>query len=700
MISLSFRQWLFEAVNLPLLKNQYKKIYKQDNDEDFNSKVNLATEADPTPNKKYINWIFRELLNKRVNLPEDTPILKQQIELFDKSKPALKRAGKKIDIDKYTRPELYQTLDKLEDNRSGRQIADQNKEGAEKLYQDKEWTIVKLTSKDACPYYAKGTKWCTSSPETASQYLSMGPIFTILRNGKAYAQLHIESGQFMDPQDAPIPPSQIPEELKTIVSDVLLNKIDNEKKNKASKLIGIREKVITYPNGFWWGKLPEDENENIEYSLLSPDNKTQLNVITRTYIIVRVDNTKAQEIRKELDRLLHTVDYDEDNFRSKKQAIANENNRYDNYLVDLIAKERLGHHWWGSTWYIGEIKKDEILRLFSLRPDLKPKVVLKTKNGNWIDDKNGFILLNDNFKKVLKLEVKDNVIRYSQWTLYSDKEKKTYSPDIADLILKFSIEHLKEERNRGSDLDFNKDILPEDQQRILAYHPHFVDSIGFAQSKSKTKKDLVEKIKDFDRILSSIEYFDDENLVFDKFDTLTPKKLDRIEPPLVLNLTSANWRSLKKAIEYKINGKYGEHSHIYQTLEQDKLKDQLKILPPKLIDMVSRLGPNKFYNVSMALQSAVAKKIMPKVMEYIYEAIKLNESNEFKVGFKDKDIYFLSPIETVVKEFKTTKSLDNLRKKYKDWRDKIKINADDLINKINNIPRGVDEDTFVNNLKG
>ena len=90
--------------------------------------------------------------------------------------------------------------------------------------------IVRTLKPRAASAYASGTRWCTSHPSTADDYLRTGPLYIVFNNGKKYAQAHFgwknkndyldESVDFMDVRDREIYDAS--ESIRQAISDTIL----------------------------------------------------------------------------------------------------------------------------------------------------------------------------------------------------------------------------------------------------------------------------------------------------------------------------------------------------------------------------------------------------------------------------------------------------------------------------------------------
>jgi hypothetical protein len=187
--------------------------------------IQMIAEADPTTNKAYFAWILAQHVAERIRLPEDSHILHQDLNAFTQAKnsgvlkrlaPQLKTrlqlTGKQnpLDITTLDRRTLNNVVDAvhqltdgdLSSNRKKAQIVKQD--GARSIWKDAEWEIIEVEKGAAACYYAKGTRWCTSSERMADHYLKDGPLYIVFEEGKPFCQIHFQSEQAMDPQDNPI----------------------------------------------------------------------------------------------------------------------------------------------------------------------------------------------------------------------------------------------------------------------------------------------------------------------------------------------------------------------------------------------------------------------------------------------------------------------------------------------------------------
>lgn len=165
--------------------------------------VNELVKADPTPNRKYLQFIVNRFLAGNFKL-EDVGVVSENIALFDKVKAKLPVANR--DINSFKRmAELYIAVRPFKDQDvvSNRQAKSVVKEaGVKKIIDAPAIKIFQVLTEDAAKFYGKGTTWCTAGDNNNQfeHYAANGAIYVIMTEGRKF-QLHVEEDQFMDEQD-------------------------------------------------------------------------------------------------------------------------------------------------------------------------------------------------------------------------------------------------------------------------------------------------------------------------------------------------------------------------------------------------------------------------------------------------------------------------------------------------------------------
>jgi hypothetical protein len=267
----SFKNFILlaEGVNVKLAVDQLTKFWKSrripeaeiqarlsnqstptqgnnSSDSNFNvdNIVKLLSDADPTQNKEFFQWLLAQYIKNTIRLPEDNFNLHNDLSYFVtiKKNGVLKRLVPQLaelqvknpmDITSYDRNKLSDLIDLVkekagDDPQSNRQKAIQQKiNGAKRLYKDEEWELMEITEGEAACHYAKGTRWCTSNANTANSYIRRSPLYILINEGKAFAQLHLDSKQLMDAKDNAI--TDLSDEAGRILLDHIPDLSDEDK---------------------------------------------------------------------------------------------------------------------------------------------------------------------------------------------------------------------------------------------------------------------------------------------------------------------------------------------------------------------------------------------------------------------------------------------------------------------------------------
>ena len=176
--------------------------------------------ADPSPNKQYVQWIVLRYLDKSIKRFEDilstisTLLVKyHQLKIHRTLPSELSDIGKvksgqditdmwrAVDV---AHNELYQKLQKAKKENLPRG-------NAKDVFNNKEMRVVVPQDQNAACYYGQGTAWCTASVTSRNyfdHYNADGPLYIIIpkqptHEGEKY-QLHFESGQYMDETDSQV----------------------------------------------------------------------------------------------------------------------------------------------------------------------------------------------------------------------------------------------------------------------------------------------------------------------------------------------------------------------------------------------------------------------------------------------------------------------------------------------------------------
>lgn len=147
-------------------------------EEKFPSEIKELKKVDPSGNFKYLKWSIKQL-EKGTSVNDIIP----SIDYFHKNTQKFKKK----------RIEQYKTLKELEDivkeisaQRSNRELKKDLKKGAEKLYEDDRYLLVRPDTKEAVMFYGRDTRWCITMKDSDyyEQYIRDNYVFYFLIDKK------------------------------------------------------------------------------------------------------------------------------------------------------------------------------------------------------------------------------------------------------------------------------------------------------------------------------------------------------------------------------------------------------------------------------------------------------------------------------------------------------------------------------------
>lgn len=213
---------------MPFFHKQYEKWYKnqgtQYSEAHTNELIRTANDADPTGERAvYTQWLINMDIAGKIAFPEDIEKVKEALTIFDRVKK-LANVNIPKDINQYkSYSELAKAIEPYETEISkGERERVKVRKGSKEIYNDGlyivYWIDTPEASHDLC--YKFGAKnWCTKDVSYAKQYLTDGPLFMFLKDGKPYAQAHVESQSLMDKYDHPAD-EDLYNELKPILKEL------------------------------------------------------------------------------------------------------------------------------------------------------------------------------------------------------------------------------------------------------------------------------------------------------------------------------------------------------------------------------------------------------------------------------------------------------------------------------------------------
>jgi hypothetical protein len=165
--------------------------------------------ADPTANKKYVQWVIRTYLKSGIRYTEDLGRTNTALILFDKNK--IKLHIEQRDINKIkSLPDLETLVEPFEETKSGKEIKKEIsatiKTQTKLIYDGAEGKISVPLAQEASMFWGQGTKWCTAANKDNmfDQYNKDGHLYIILMNNGEKYQFHLQSGQLMDVKDVKV----------------------------------------------------------------------------------------------------------------------------------------------------------------------------------------------------------------------------------------------------------------------------------------------------------------------------------------------------------------------------------------------------------------------------------------------------------------------------------------------------------------
>ena len=167
-------------------------------------------DSDPTSRNglcgKYVKWIANLYKNGKWK-EGDAPETKTALTIL--TKHGTKLPQDKRDVNRYTSVgELYDAVKGFESTDTQSEAERKSKEGAEKVYEDSDWTVVIPHTEEAAKLYGANARWCTAAENNNmfDYYNNQGPLYIIMaKHSNAKWQFHFPTGQFMDSRDIQIP---------------------------------------------------------------------------------------------------------------------------------------------------------------------------------------------------------------------------------------------------------------------------------------------------------------------------------------------------------------------------------------------------------------------------------------------------------------------------------------------------------------
>jgi hypothetical protein len=164
--------------------------------------VAKMAEADPTPNRKFLQWIANAYI-KGSETWEDLGRMRNALSAF----MTKQREMPNPDILSYTTlPDLEKTIASVEKDAADEKNLPYNfkHEEAELVETLPKGNIYQIMSVKAARHYGTETVWCTNAREPCESYLSRGKLYIFMAKNGRKIQMHFESKQVMDEQNDPV----------------------------------------------------------------------------------------------------------------------------------------------------------------------------------------------------------------------------------------------------------------------------------------------------------------------------------------------------------------------------------------------------------------------------------------------------------------------------------------------------------------
>ena len=153
------------------LEGQYGS--RLDSESKFACSWDQAVALDPTPNKKYLDWVLRLIVQEKL-ASEDHYKVPTALNEFIRCQPMLKRDGLNLDINAYNNlPELFQVLQPYEMKATSAELSRAERAQidaqTEIILDSDELLVVSPKTKQASCFWGRGTKWCTAATGPGSK---------------------------------------------------------------------------------------------------------------------------------------------------------------------------------------------------------------------------------------------------------------------------------------------------------------------------------------------------------------------------------------------------------------------------------------------------------------------------------------------------------------------------------------------------
>lgn len=200
---------------LTWLRNQYE--HQIPNDAQYGCTWDSVVALDPTPSKKYLDWILRQVISRKL-LVEDHYKVPAALNEFIRCTSMIKDAGFSTDLNTYESiPALAKVLSPFSARMSPAEISKKEREAIDSetvvLIDSPELLVVSPKTERASCFWGKSTQWCTAATESRNAFKQYTDgngdgLFIIIDRSDGNKKYQIDKeGQFCDEFDNLLEPS-------------------------------------------------------------------------------------------------------------------------------------------------------------------------------------------------------------------------------------------------------------------------------------------------------------------------------------------------------------------------------------------------------------------------------------------------------------------------------------------------------------
>jgi len=201
---------------LTWLRNQYE--HQIPNDAQYGCTWDSVVALDPTPSKKYLDWILRQVISRKL-LVEDHYKVPAALNEFIRCTSMIKDAGFSTDLNTYESiPALATVLSPFKALLSPAEVSKKEREEIDSetavLIDSPKLLVVSPKTERASCFWGRGTQWCTAATESNNAFKQYTDgngdgLFIIIDRSDGNKKYQIDKeGQFCDEFDEPLGKNQ------------------------------------------------------------------------------------------------------------------------------------------------------------------------------------------------------------------------------------------------------------------------------------------------------------------------------------------------------------------------------------------------------------------------------------------------------------------------------------------------------------